>query len=460
MAAIEYIRVDHIHQHPDNPRKDLGDVSELAESIKANGILQNLTVVPYVSPVHKRVMGGMYTVIIGHRRLAAAKLAGLETVPCVVAEMSDEAQLATMLTENMQRTDLTVYEQAKSFQQLSIDFGMSPADIAAMSGFSEGTVRKRTKLAELDETKFKKACERGATLYDFAELDKITDPDDKEKCLDAIGTNNFKNVLSAMKDRQKYRERREKWLEQLSKFATKIEKQGYVGGRVVEMNYFYNYGSWTRADEVMVPEDAGTVRYFYVVSDMQISVYKERIVDSAEEQERQRKKEIEDKQRAKHEELEEITERHYALRFDFVKNFGAAKTNFDKILRNCADAIFYLSENHSYYNPYDQEVLARLTGLPYDEDKEMVDTAAFAELRNTQPERTMLLLAYWLMEKEGRSYYEHKWVYEQQVYKNYWRDNPKLDRVYYFLEELGYQTSDEERQMRRGTHPLFDKEED
>ena len=58
---------------------------------------------------------GKYTVVIGHRRLAAAKLAGLTEVPCAVVEMTEQEQIATMLLENMQRSDLTVYEQAQRF---------------------------------------------------------------------------------------------------------------------------------------------------------------------------------------------------------------------------------------------------------------------------------------------------------------------------------------------------------
>ena len=77
---LEYIDINLIHPHPDNPREDVGDVSELAESIKHSGIMQNLTVVPYE---------GEYRVIIGHRRLAASKLAGLTELPCVVVEMSE-----------------------------------------------------------------------------------------------------------------------------------------------------------------------------------------------------------------------------------------------------------------------------------------------------------------------------------------------------------------------------------
>ena len=67
--------VDKLFPHPDNPRKDLGDLTELADSIKANGIFQNLTVVPADDSYET------FTVVIGHRRLAAAKLAGLSEVP-------------------------------------------------------------------------------------------------------------------------------------------------------------------------------------------------------------------------------------------------------------------------------------------------------------------------------------------------------------------------------------------
>ena len=77
---LRFISVSDIVPHPENPRKDVGDVTELADSIKANGIMQNLTVVP-----HEEDGRHCYRVIIGHRRLAAAKAAGLEEVPCVVS---------------------------------------------------------------------------------------------------------------------------------------------------------------------------------------------------------------------------------------------------------------------------------------------------------------------------------------------------------------------------------------
>lgn len=198
-GQMVYLNVENLFPHPDNPRKDLGDLTELADSIKQNGVLQNLTVVPKED--------GGYTVIIGHRRLAAAKVAGLETVPCVVAEMPEKEQLQTMLVENMQRSDLTVYEEAQGFQMM-LDLGESVESIAEKSGFSQTTVRRRVKLLDLDKDKFKRAESRGATLEDYAALDKLTDVDAKNKVLDSVGTPDFQNELKKAVASQKFAEKK------------------------------------------------------------------------------------------------------------------------------------------------------------------------------------------------------------------------------------------------------------
>ena len=200
------IPITSISPHPQNPRKDLGDLTELAESIRTTGILQNLTVVQNDDYT--------YTVIIGHRRLAAAKLAGLETVPCAVVEMSEDDQLATMLAENMQRSDLTVYEQAEGIQLL-LDRSFSIADIAEKTGFSESTIRRRAKLLELDKEAFKRSQQRQVTLADYEKLNEITDIDARNKLLDVLGTNNFNNEFEKAKRSQKDNLRRQALLHYL-----------------------------------------------------------------------------------------------------------------------------------------------------------------------------------------------------------------------------------------------------
>ena len=115
MNEIRMIPIGDLEHHPENPRKDLGDLSELTESIRKNGVYQNLTVVADL----KRCK---YLVVIGNRRMEAAKAAGLVELPCAISDMDHKEQIATMLEENMQRQDLTVYEQAQGFQMM-MDLG-------------------------------------------------------------------------------------------------------------------------------------------------------------------------------------------------------------------------------------------------------------------------------------------------------------------------------------------------
>ena len=201
-SKLQMIPVDKLHPHPDNPRKVLGDVSELAESIKANGILQNLTVVP------NNDNWDDFTVIIGHRRLAAAKQAGLTELPCAVVEMTEKEQLSTMLTENMQRSDLTVYEEAKGCQLL-LDLGDTVAEVAEKTGFSESKIRRRVKLCELDEEAFKESQLRQPTLQDYERLNKIENIEERNTLLKSIGTNNFNNAIYAAEAKQERKHTRD-----------------------------------------------------------------------------------------------------------------------------------------------------------------------------------------------------------------------------------------------------------
>ena len=139
-SGITNINAKLIHQHPDNPRKDLGDLTELSESIKKKGIMQNLTVVPGHWDENRAHHEEGYTLIIGHRRFAAGKMAGVTMYPCrIVQDMSYKDQVGTMLEENMQRIDLTVLEQAEGFQMM-LNLGDTEEQIAEKTGFSRTTV--------------------------------------------------------------------------------------------------------------------------------------------------------------------------------------------------------------------------------------------------------------------------------------------------------------------------------
>lgn len=210
----EDIKKADIYEHPDNPRKNLGDLTELTESIRKNGIMQNMTVVPghWMSAEEKRATENEllkmipegeeytklrheyeagysskgYTLLIGHRRFAAGKAAGVEAFPCRVATgLTQLDQVGIMLEENMQRNDLTIMEQANGFQMM-LDLGDTPELIAEKTGFSKTTVYHRLNIAKLDQKELKKKEENDGfqlSLKDLYELEKIEDMEARNKVL-------------------------------------------------------------------------------------------------------------------------------------------------------------------------------------------------------------------------------------------------------------------------------------
>jgi ParB family chromosome partitioning protein len=452
MAELFSIPVDKIHPHPDNPRKDLGDLEELSASIKANGIFQNLTVVPD---------GDEYTVIIGHRRLAAAKKAGLLTVPCVIRNMTTQEQVRTMLMENMQRSDLTVYEQAEGFQMM-LDLGDSVATIAESTGFSESTVRRRVKLCALDKAKFKKAAERGATLFDLAELEAIEDPELRNEVLGYCGTSNFKNKLEKAKQDERLKKRMAEWIAAIDPFAYKISKRDEFHGNAVPMQHYYGYGYFNLESDVIVPDDAADVRYFYIVESDRITIFKEKQNSSSEAAEM----ELKNRYKAWIDELESrfsvINDRHYQLRMDFVSSFSGAQKNTEVLERMTIDL---LTRERRFYGDKDLHwnTLCSLLGIEDDDKtaKELTENEKFKEQLSFNYSYLLLAVLYSCIEDEKRNrYFDTTWSGENQRYiiKHVARGN--INEVYAFLTALGYEMSDEEIQMADGTHPLFQEKFD
>ncbi|RCX20903.1 ParB family chromosome partitioning protein [Anaerobacterium chartisolvens] len=433
---IESIDINKIYPHPNNPRKDLGDLYELAESIKGKGILQNLTVVP-------RPEAGTYTAIIGHRRLAAAKLAGLTEVPCVIADMDEKDQVATMLLENMQRNDLTIWEQAQGMQ-LMLDLGETVNDISQKTGFSYSTVRRRVKLLELDSDKLKASVERGATLMDYAELDKIQDVDLKNKVLDKIGTPNFKWELQQAVDGEKREANIALTISQLEKFATQVNNSA---GLQQVKTYYTSAGN---NPEVTAPDDTDTVEYFFEASKHgYITLYKKGSQTAAsassteaedEKYENEKYKERQQRSTA----LGEITKRAYQLRRTFVKEISSTKAKkntaiiieylFRAIMRDCIE----------YTEDFGDILNIKVETGEYGE----WSFESIAEQVKTQPERSLLIAVYTAFDSPHYKYYN---------YFNQYEEDEELNTVYDFLEKFGYELSDEERAMRDGTHELLEK---
>lgn len=184
---IKLINTSLIDPHPDNPRKNIGDVNDLAASIKTNGLLTPLSVVPN---------GERYRVIAGHRRLAACKQAGIGFVPCFVLQLGPLQQLEAMVTENCQREQLTVLEEADAIQGM-LDLGATTASVAHRLGRSGKYVRDRAKAASIKT-------EVRASRDDFGQISigqlvaiarYDGQPDRQKKLAQAAGTSNFDYIL-------------------------------------------------------------------------------------------------------------------------------------------------------------------------------------------------------------------------------------------------------------------------
>lgn len=184
---IKLINTSLIDPHPDNPRKQIGDVTDLAASIKANGLLSPLSVVPN---------GERYRVIAGHRRLAACKQAGIVAVPCFVLHLNPLQQLEAMVTENCQREQLTVLEEADAIQGM-LALGATTAGVAYRLGRSADYVRDRAKAASIDN-------EVRAVRDDFGQISigqlvaiarYDGQPDRQKELAQAAGTSNFDYTL-------------------------------------------------------------------------------------------------------------------------------------------------------------------------------------------------------------------------------------------------------------------------
>lgn len=141
--TVTHLPVQQLTAHPGNVRDDIGDLTDLARSIREHGILQPLTVTEHPD--------GGYLLIAGHRRLGAALLAGLTNVPVVIRHGVDEAtQLVLMLVENCQRRDLNAIEKAEAYGALA-NRGLNQMEIARRVGVSPATVSHYLTLLELPE---------------------------------------------------------------------------------------------------------------------------------------------------------------------------------------------------------------------------------------------------------------------------------------------------------------------
>jgi len=143
-SQITYLPTSQIQPNPLQPRGVIApdSILDLVESIKEHGILEPIVVA--------HTPAG-YQIIAGERRWRAAKMTGLETVPCIIKETTPRKMLEMAIVENVQREDLNALERAEAFNRLSMEFQLTPTDISKQIGKSNSYVTNTLKLLDLPD---------------------------------------------------------------------------------------------------------------------------------------------------------------------------------------------------------------------------------------------------------------------------------------------------------------------
>jgi ParB family chromosome partitioning protein len=137
------IDIDRIEPNPHQPRKNFGDLSEMVASIKEKGVLEPILV--------RAIDGGRFEIIAGERRYQASKLAGLRHVPSIEVDVDNRGMLEISLIENLQRKDLTPFEEAAAIQRLCDQFRYTHEEIARKLGKSRTVITEALSLNRMPE---------------------------------------------------------------------------------------------------------------------------------------------------------------------------------------------------------------------------------------------------------------------------------------------------------------------
>jgi len=212
---IEQLPVDLVRPAPDNPRGELGDLSELAESVRAVGILEPLIVT--------RTGDGAWMTVAGHRRLAAAKEAGLTEVPASVRELNDVQRVEIMLIENLHREDLVALDEARGYRRLLEELRIAGGQrgLAKRVGKSQSYISKRLSLLTLPDYAQNSVNKGEISVNAGVELARLAEhPDALERAYRA--RNSYGGVPSAVQTEVQRLERQVK----MTKLRQEFEAQG------------------------------------------------------------------------------------------------------------------------------------------------------------------------------------------------------------------------------------------
>lgn len=443
--VIVSISAQDIYQHPDNPRKDLGDLSELSDSIAKKGIIQNLTVIPGHWDEDRNWYEDGYTLIIGHRRFAAAKQAGIQELPCrVVEDMDKKDQVSTMLEENMQRADLTIWEQASGFQMM-LDLGESEEQIAEKSGFSRTTVRRRLNIAKLDQNilREKEASDSfQLSLKDLYELEKVEDIATRNKILaDASSSRDIvwraQNAVS-----EAAREKREAAIVKLLEEAgiekvAKYEQERYSGKWDIVKEYSLDKDA---PKSLGIPKkEKGKLYYGRHYSRIHVIKAAAKKKETAEERAR---KEIDARKKQIKAVMKEMNNRKH----EFISNILSGKIAPIKNTAEVREEIWFAMVKMGSYMSI-SGMRRFFTGKDEYQCSQEEKEEAANKVAGLSMEHQMLLVMSSGLDNEGD-------VYDYYLHHNAERCEG-IKAAYAVLEKYGWSFTEEESQILNGTHEFY-----
>ncbi len=247
-GQLLYVHPRDILPCPYQPRKLLNKqaLEDLTENIKENGILQPLTVT--------RVSGGKYQLIAGHRRLIAAGKAGLNIVPVVVLDKTEEEIAVLSVIENLQREDLNFFEQAMAIQSLMTNLNLNQSQVGQKLSLSQPAIANKLKLLQFSKDQQMKILAFNLTERHARALCRL--PREKQnKALDYIINNNLnvnrtdKYINSLLTPKEKHKQKTKINIRDIRIFTNTITKAVKVmqsagikaGFEQKEDEYYINY---------------------------------------------------------------------------------------------------------------------------------------------------------------------------------------------------------------------------
>lgn len=197
---IENVPVKNIRPNPYQPRKYFNQtaIEELASSIENYGILQPLSV--------RKIGESNYELIAGERRLRAAQLLNLETVPVIIVEIVDQDAAILALIENLQREDLNYIEEAQSYYHLINDHGLTQEEVAQKVGKSQSTIANKLRLLRLSDSVRKQVIDQSLSERHARALLRLPDEVMQAEVLDKV----IKNKLNVKKTEELIEKTRER----------------------------------------------------------------------------------------------------------------------------------------------------------------------------------------------------------------------------------------------------------